>query len=71
MPRPPQRRWVIAQAGQSDSGLNLAAKHADVIYAQAPRTRRGPGATPTSKCGQRQTLPTESQVYVAKPGAFA
>ena len=41
MPRPPQGRPVIAQAGQSDSGLNLAAKHADMVYAQAPSLAEG------------------------------
>ena len=41
MPRPPQGRPVIAQAGQSDSGLDLAAKHADMVYAQAPSLSEG------------------------------
>jgi len=41
LPRPPQGRPVIAQAGQSESGKNLAARHADMVYAQAPSLAEG------------------------------
>ncbi len=41
MPRPPQGRPVIAQAGQSDSGKDLAAKHADMVYAMAATLPEG------------------------------
>lgn len=34
MPRPPQGRPVIAQAGQSSAGKDLSAQHADMVYAQ-------------------------------------
>jgi FMN-dependent oxidoreductase (nitrilotriacetate monooxygenase family) len=34
MPRPPQGRPVIAQAGQSAAGKDLSAQHADMVYAQ-------------------------------------
>jgi FMN-dependent oxidoreductase (nitrilotriacetate monooxygenase family) len=34
MPRPPQGRPVIAQAGQSAAGKDLSAHHADMVYAQ-------------------------------------
>ncbi len=36
IPRPPQGRPVIAQAGQSENGKNLAARHADLVYALGP-----------------------------------
>ncbi len=41
MPRPPQGRPVIAQAGQSESGKDLAARHADMVYSQAPSLAEG------------------------------
>lgn len=34
IPRPPQGRPVIAQAGQSNAGKDLSARHADMVYAQ-------------------------------------
>ena len=34
MPRPPQGRPVIAQAGQSAAGKDLSAQHADMVYSQ-------------------------------------
>jgi len=34
MPRPPQGRPVIAQAGQSSAGKDLSAQYADMVYAQ-------------------------------------
>jgi FMN-dependent oxidoreductase (nitrilotriacetate monooxygenase family) len=36
MARPPQGRPVILQAGQSDTGKDFAARHADAVYALGP-----------------------------------
>ena len=36
MPRSPQGRPVMVQAGSSEAGMNVGAKYADAIYTQQP-----------------------------------
>lgn len=41
LPRPPQGRPIIAQAGSSGPGRDLAARHADLIYVATPTADEG------------------------------
>ena len=59
MPRSPQGHPVLIQAGDSDGGRELAAKHADVIFS------RHSGLRPTG----RPSSPTSRAAWPATAGA--
>lgn len=53
MPRPPQGHPLLVQAGQSEAGLNYAARFADAVFA----AQRSPDASRKSRQALRERMP--------------